>query len=256
MTEATAEVVRAAWAAMPRKDLLEFLRDYAVSTSFHDRARVKFWTSAERYLIVTNVLTVSNEESDLDVYNVDGFETEGVRVFTPTHNVFGGQTGEEAAGSSDVLRTQLNRVMQTEWRYRDGTRDRYGRSWTRDWSRLVPRAEDGTYVVRDVAEWLWQRFLADGLRNLGSLERAYLYALLATDSDFNTLAAPDDVEHVYTRTELESDPDLVALIETLAGSTVDLDSADPGDRAAADVRLGQAINFIAGTPYVFAEEGR
>jgi hypothetical protein len=107
-----------------------------------------------------------------------------------------------------------------------------------------------------VAEWLWQRFIADGLKNFGTLERAYVYALLATDSDFNEQAAPDDEDHVFTSQELETSADLVALISNLGSRTMALDSSDAGNRKKAHERLGQAINFIAGTPYVFAEEGR
>ena len=123
-------------------------------------------------------------------------------------------------------------------------------------SALVPRSGNGTYLVRDVADWLWQRFVADGLKNFGPLEHAYVYALLATDSDFNTLAAPDDPDHVYTSDELEDDQDLLTLISGLAATTMALDSQNSTDRLKAHERLGQAIDFIAGTPYVFAEEGR
>ena len=74
MTETKAETIREAWADMPRKDLLEFLQDYAISTLFHSSHRVKLWTSPERHLILTNLVTVKNEEGDLDLYNVDDFE--------------------------------------------------------------------------------------------------------------------------------------------------------------------------------------
>jgi hypothetical protein len=65
MTEAKAKVLREAWADMPQKDLLAFLRDYAISTQFHRSDRVKHWTTPERYLTVTNLVTVKNEESNL-----------------------------------------------------------------------------------------------------------------------------------------------------------------------------------------------
>jgi hypothetical protein len=256
MTEAKAKVLREAWADMPQKDLLAFLRDYAISTQFHRSDRVKHWTTPERYLTVTNLVTVKNEENDLDVYNLNAYESEGVKIFAPTHNVFGSQTGKDAADSSDVFRAQLNRVMDDEWQYRGGKAVRYGETWVKDWSNLVPRGENGTFIVRDVANWLWQRFIADGLQNFGTLERAYAYALLATDSDFNELAAPGDTERVFTSEELETDDDLSGLMDSLAGQTIQLDSSDSATRQRAHERVGQAINFIVGTPYVFAEEGR
>jgi hypothetical protein len=256
MTETKAEKIREVWADMPEKNLLTFLQDYATSTLFHSSHRVKLWTSPERQVLLTNLVTVKNEEVDLDLYNVDDFEKEGVEIFQPTHNVFGSQTGKEAADSSDVLRSQLNRIMDDEWVYRRGTVVKYGQTWTKDWSVLVPRSGNDTYLVRDVADWLWQRFIADGLKYFGPLEHAYVYALLATDSDFNSLAAPDDPAHVYTREELENDADLAALVSSLAANTLALDSPTSNDRLKAHERLGAAINFIAGTPYVFAEEGR
>jgi hypothetical protein len=255
MTDGKARVIREAWADMPQKSLLGFLRAYAVSTLFHSSSRLKYWNSPERYLIVTNRVMATNEENDLNAYRVDAFEAEGVTIFEPVHNVFGSQTGREAADSADVFRAQLNAMMDDEWLYRRGEAELSGIQWTKDWSDLVPRS-DGGYVVRDVAEWLWQRFVADGLRNFGTLERAYLYALLATDSDFGELAAPGDADHVYTVEELEEDPALTMLIDGLAASRMNLASADARDRLVAHERLGQAIDFIAATPYVFAQEGR
>jgi hypothetical protein len=255
MTDGKARVIREAWADMPQKSVLGFLRAYAVSALFHSSSRLKYWNSPERYLIVTNRVMATNEENDLNAYRVDAFEAEGVTIFEPVHNVFGSQTGREAADSADVFRAQLNAMMDDEWLYRRGEAELSGIQWTKDWSDLVPRS-DGGYVVRDVAEWLWQRFVADGLRNFGTLERAYLYALLATDSDFGELAAPGDADHVYTVEELEEDPALTMLIDGLAASRMNLASADARDRLVAHERLGQAIDFIAATPYVFAQEGR
>lgn len=255
MTEEKAAIIRGAWASMQKKSLLDFIRAYALSTLFHDDGRTKLWTSVERHLILTNAVTVSNKEGDLNLFDVDRFERDGVEVFRPAHNVFGGQTGREAADTSDVFRNQLNHVTDDEYRYRRGQADVFGEHWTKDWSHLVPRGPNG-YVVRDVAEWLWQRIVADGLRNFHTLERAYVYALLATKSDFNSLADPDDLERAFTSEEIESDDGLSALLNDLADDEVLLDSADPAVRLDAHERLGHAFNFIAGTPYVFAQEGR
>ena len=254
MTDEKATTIRKTWVDMPEKNLLDFVRAYAISTTFHDADRIKYWTSPERYLILANAVTLTNEEGDVDLYNVDGFEDDGLQIFKPIHNVFGSQTGKDAAESPDVFRNQLNRVMDDEWRYRRGELDTYGRHWVKDWSGLAPRT-GGDYVVSDVAEWLWERIVADGLRNFGSLERAYVYALLATNSDFAMIADPDYPDHVYTSDELEG-LQLAALVDDLGNETMSLDSANSDDRLEANERLGQAINFITGTPFVFVQEGR
>ena len=111
-------------------------------------------------------------------------------------------------------------------------------------------------AARDVAEWLWQRFVADGLKNLGPLERAHLYALLATDRDLAFLVDENDLARVITTDDVLLDPEVITLVNDLSGRTMQLDSAFTDDRLDANRRIGMAINFIVGTPYIFAQEGR
>jgi hypothetical protein len=56
--------------------------------------------------------------------------------------------------------------------------------------------------------------------------------------------------------ELETEPALIALVDSLAGQILALDSIDTDDRRDANERIGRAINFIAATPYIFVQEGR
>ncbi len=51
-------------------------------------------------------------------------------------------------------------------------------------------------------------------------------------------------------------PLIGALVDELAVQTMALDSATDSERGEANMRVGQAINFIAATPYVFAQQGR
>ena len=97
--------------------------------------------------------------------------------------------------------------------------------------------------------------MGDGLKNFGSLERAHVYAFLAKDQDLVSQVSPEDPGRVITSMDLETEPALMDLVENLASQTLALDSADPDARRRANESIGQAINFIAGTPYIFAQEG-
>lgn len=271
LTDSKIAMIRTAWSRMDRKDLLAFLRAYAISELFHDELRYKFLTSVDRHFLIANQVNLSNEETYLELYTPYDIEEEDVVIFAPRHNVFGAQTGREAADSADVFRNNFNRVTSEHWRYRLPEVDRFGRSWEKDWAEVAPRDGNGTFRVDQMTEWLWNRFVADGLKNLGVLERAHLYAYLAVDADLIYLVNrmeieaaggdPDDLDQydfdrVVTTAELESNPELETLIDWLAEQLIPLDSTDQGERQAANARIGQAINFIAATPYVFAQEGR
>ena len=116
----------------------------------------------------------------------------------------------------------------------------------------MPRDASGHFVVKQVAEWLWDRFVADGLKNFGDLERAHVYALLASDRDIVALADENNLSRVITTEDLVSDPELISLAASLATTTISLDSNDEIVRRTASQRIGQAINFIVSSPFIFA----
>jgi hypothetical protein len=248
--------VRAAWSSMPTKNLLDFLRAYAISTVFHSSTRIKYLTSVDRHLLVNSQMTLNNEEGYLDLYPLHAYETEDVKAFYPAHNVFGGQTGIEAADSADVFRANYNRVTSEEWHFFQSYGTKYGRSWIKDWGALIPKNSSGDYVAKDVAEWLWKRFIGDSLKNMGPLERAHVYALLAEGRDIVYLADPNRLDRIITTEDLVSDPALTSLVQSFSMRTMTLDSLDSTERRIANERVGQAISFILGTPYIFAQEGR
>ena len=247
--------IRAAWSSMQPKNLLDFLRAYAISTVFHNPTRVKYLTSIDRNLLMVSQMALNNEETYLVLYPLNAYAAENVQPFYPAHNVFGGQTGTEAADSADVFRANYNRATEEESRFRQSSGTKYGRSWEKNWASVIPKDSSGTYVVKNVAEWLWKRFIGDGLKNMGLLERAHIYALLAEGRDIAYLADPNRLDRVITTADLTSDPALVNLIQSLAARTLSLDSADSAERGAANERVGEAINFIVATPYIFAQEG-
>jgi len=248
------EEIRAIWAGLEPKDLLTFLRKYAISTTFHNPTRVKYWSSIDRLLIISNLLTLNNRESYLGYYHPESaLKNEGIEIFRPLYNVFGHQTGQEASDDPSIFKEAYNNSIDRYWSF---TRSESQEdNWRKEWETVVPSGEDGTYQVRDVAEWLWNRFVADGLTNFGTLERAYVYSFLGSGRDFGYFVDPTDATRTYTEDDINVDPVLQERLQDLAISTVHLESDDPNKRNAAQYRVGLAVSFIVATPYVFAQEG-
>lgn len=249
--------VRKIWAGMAKKNLLEFLRKYAISTAFHDAARVKYWTSIERNLLVVNQLSVGNAEAYLDEYSPAGFTgSEDVSVFRPAHDVFGGQTGREAAVTADVFRNAYNRSVDASWSLTRVDETTNGNTvWTKAWAPLVPKDSGGKVRVKATAEWLWQRFFADGLANFGTLERAHLYAILASGTDLAYWIDPSNPTQVYSKDDLETSMTLKTQVAGAEQALIRLDDPDPKVASNAGYRLSLAVNFMSSLPYMFAQQG-
>lgn len=245
--------IRAIWAELPQKNLLDFIRRYAISTAFHDPSRLKYWTSIERNLLLHNLLQTSNREAYRDIYSTgDWLSGEDVSFFRPNHDVFGGQTGIEAANTADVFRAAYNRSVGSSWSI---TRTEEG-TWLKDWARVIPIGEDGRYRVRATAEWLWERFNADGLVNFGPLERAHVYALLAAGEDLAYWLDPSAPTTVYSTAQLSTPGATATRVAESQEAFVNLESEDPEARATANYRVSLAVNFIVATPWFMAQAGR
>ena len=259
LSAAEKQSLRQAWADMSDKNLMRFLRDYATSPLFLGPDRVKRLSTLERHFLVLNLMTLNNLESYLNPYDFFSYnETEGVQVFKPTNNVFGNQRGRDAAASSEVFRAVFNGSTETWYRFAvpsqplDG-----GGAWEKDWREAVGTPPAGIYSTRFLAEWLWERFIADGLDQFSVLERAEVYALLATGHNFARSATGGaDPDRVFSRQELENDPALVQQIQQLGDTEVALGSADVDARRFANALVGQAVNFITATPFMFVRQGR
>ena len=206
------EEIRAIWAGLEPKDLLTFLRKYAISTTFHNPTRIKYWSSIDRLLIISNLLTLNNRESYLGYYYPEStLKNEGIELFRPVHNVFGHQTGLEASDDPSIFKEAYNNSIDRYWSF---TRSKEKEdNWHKEWETVIPRGEDGTYRVREVAEWLWNRFVADGLTNFGPLERAYVYSFLGSGNDFGYFVDPTDAMRTYTEDEIITDPVLQERIQ-------------------------------------------
>ncbi len=185
--------INAAWVSMgsTNKNLLNFLRAYATSSVFHSSDQRKYLTSHERALFLANKFNLDNLESFFggnsylggragrQVDNMIDDDAAG-DIFEPLHNVFGGQTSQEAADSALSFEKNYNFHTQNEYATRDAAQcdscDQ-GDAWWKKWPSVLPRRSDGNYYVEDVAPWLW-RHVNGSLDDYSELERAHLYTLL------------------------------------------------------------------------------
>ena len=247
-----ARELRLAWRSMPRKDLLRFLRAYAISTQFHSSSRVKQLTSLERHMVIANRFADSNREHYYDVPEIWRlYWEEEVLPFEPWHEVFGHQNGPETAGSAELFRKNYKRATDASFSY--SLEDFNGTERAKDWRRLMPPAK--SYLVGASAEWLWQRFIADGLKNFGPLERAHLYALLAYGRDLAAVLHPRFPDTAVTLAELNA-PAGKAWLAKVGAARLPLENKDADIRERTNDRMGAALDFIIATPFMLAEEGR
>ena len=251
-----AAALRQAWQSMQTKDFLQFIRAYAVSALFHSPNRIKQWTSIERYLLINNRFTHSNLESYHDTTQVGRlFWEEEMRPFFPIHNVFGHQTGEEAAKSSEIFRKHISSRTESGYWFNAPAYDFDGNIYFKDWAAFMPKDATNQFSVAHAAEWLWMRFIAD-MTNYGPLEKAHLYALLASGEDLSKQVFPSEPGRVVSLNELQNDSAVIAAVDALGSQLLDLESSDQNARMSANERVGQAVNFIVSTPFMLAQEGR
>lgn len=259
LTQDKIDIIRKLWAEMSSKNLLLFLKRYAISTAFHHPTRRKLWSSFDRNLIIHNQLALGNQASYLELYPLyRNLVSEGVYAFEPQHDVFGHQTGIEAYQSPDIFRDAYNRsteqVAQITQTHRISNTKVV---WEKNWATVVPKDADGSYRVKTVAEWLWQRWIADGGKNFGTLERAHVYALLVSGTDLAYWLDPKQPSRVYTKQELESDRFLQERISDAGKALLDdLVSQKVEEKRNANARIGMAIAFIMVTPYMHIQEGK
>ncbi len=267
---ATIKRIQNSWAMMPVKRLLPFLRAYAVSTDFHSASRIKYASSIQRMMTTMNLLTIDNEENGYMFYYPNWeLSKENIRVFSPTHAVFGHQTGLEASDNGNIFRINYNRSAKNGWvywRYYECVKNSSGECpkdkdgnvigvWEKKWKDVIPANGAGKYIVEDVARWLWERFIADGGKNYGELERAHLIALL-NGKDLALFLDKENPLAIYDKTKVTTNSGILRLLNDGAVEQMNLSSSDISKRRNADYRINLAISFIAATPYIYAQEGQ
>lgn len=260
LTSQKLATIRALWRSIDPKNLLTFLQEYAISPSFHSADTYKFRTAFSRNLALHNLNTVDNEEAHLkSTTPLWVIYQQGALPFAPAHDVFGGQTSINAANNPDIFKTAYNLAVKNFWYvaqfYEDYTDSGGAQRWYKDWARAIPTNVAGEYQVNEIGEWLWQRMVADGLKNYGPLERAYVNAFLATGNDLGLALEPGSPDINFTAAQLNVDPYRSALLANEA-FTMNLNSADRNLRNYANLKVGLAVDFISMTPFMFAIEAK
>lgn len=252
--------IRESW-ILANKNLLQFLRDYAVSTQFHSAERIKYFTAFERNLIISNLNTLSNIEGNHQLSNPSSrMREQGAVVFEPMHFVFGGQTGSDAIDNPSIFKDAYNSNVNGEHFLSKASVINETTNWEKDWGAVISANANGEYIVNDVARWLWNRFITDNGKNYAIQERAYVSCMLAYGKDFtkhvstqlNTTLATDG----YSSFDL-NDPakPYLSIIQDCENQRLDLDN-NLGEKISANLRIGMAVNFITATPFMFYSEGR
>jgi hypothetical protein len=241
-------------------DLLKFIRKYAASTAFHHANTFKYRTAFDRNLLVQNMNTLDNEEA----FGREFFDSpfgrmrdQGALVFNPAHDVFGGQTGFQAANNRYLFKDAYwsnvgasNFLLDIKDTYTlDPGADAPVYEWTKDWGSVIPVNANREHVVADVAEWLWNRFIGDGGKNFDPIARAQVHALLADNRDFGYVVDSSNPDVAYSSDDIVNGA-ARAKDQAKAAETMNFKTN------AANIRVGMAINFITMTPYAFVMEGK
>ncbi|NND45485.1 MAG: DUF1800 family protein [Xanthomonadales bacterium] len=257
--------IRGGWADAGY-DILAFMRAYAASTAFHDSSTFKYRTAFDRNLVLQNAQILTNEENFAKHHNDSPYqrmEVQGAEVFHPAHDVFGGQTGLQAANNRYIFKDAFWANIDNPTFF-DDTSDDYTLeagtettpapvyTWEKDWASVIPVNGDGEHVVGEVATWLWNRFIGDGGQNFDAIARAQVQAILAHERDFGYTVDSANPEVVYSSNDITKKKG-VARPTDEANAAVVMNGLSQYNF---NKRVGTAINFISMTPYAFAMEGQ
>lgn len=254
--------IQALWNSMPKKNLIEFIRKYAISSMFHNTTRVKYVSTVDRTLTNANTTVVSNAELSYGIVRYDWeIASENIAPFRPDHDVFGGQTGLEASNTDDVFRNASNSAVSGQF---GATGIWSGNSYVRlkDYRAFLPKQADIT--AEEIAKFLWRRILGDATYSYyGSLERAHLVSILSSGRDLNYMLCGNvDVSACSTKdnatatdTSISSGSNAVSVNN--AASTTLFKSGSTSTMLNDDNdRVGAAIDFILATPFNFIQVGK
>jgi hypothetical protein len=254
--------LRSAWAAAGF-DLLAFMRAYAISTTFHNSSTFKYRSAFDRNLVLQNAHILDNKENFSREYYDSPFARmaeQGAEVFEPAHDVFGGQTGFQAANNRYIFKDAFW-VNVDNPTFFDDFSDTYTLQagaaapvlvWEKNWGSVIPLNNSGKHLAGEVATWLWNRFIGDGGKNFDVIARAQVQAMLAQGRDFAYLMDPALPDANYSTSDItKKNSKASALNKANAQAVMTGLSASDFNK-----RVGLAINFISMLPYSFAMEGQ
>ena len=242
-------------------DILAFIRAYAISTAFHSSSTYKNFTAFDRNLIIQNANILDNEENFAKHHNdspVYRMATQGAEVFEPAHDVFGGQTGLQAANNRYIFKDAFWANTQSPT-FLDDISDSYTLAesgeellWEKDWASVVPLNSDGEHVASEVATWLWNRFIGDGGKNFDAIARAQVQSMLAAYRDFGYAMDSVNPDEAYSSSDITRKKGIAKTKDEEHAAFV-MNSLSQRDF---NLRIGLAVNFITMLPYAFAMEGQ
>ena len=253
--------IQALWNSMPKKNLIEFIRKYAISSMFHNTTRIKYVSSVDRTLTNANTTVVSNAELSYGIVRYDWeIASENIAPFRPDHDVFGGQTGLEASNTDDVFRNANNSAVSGQF---GATGIWSGNSYVRlkDYRAFLPKQADIT--AEEIAKFLWRRILGDATYSYyGSLERAHLVSILSSGRDLNYMLCGNvDVSACSTKDNITAESSVTSgatatTINNAATTTLFKSGSTSAMLNDDNDRVGAAIDFILATPFNFIQVGK
>ena len=273
LTEEKKLVIRQGWLDAD-DDLLEFIRSYAISTTFHDSDTIKYQNAFDRNISLYNAVVLDNHElltARKPQWGLLGFLVgQGASPFSPAHDVFGGQTGLDAARSTGLFKKAYEAVTENFGESLTAKKNNYYTdssldtevTWSKDWRKLLVADENGDYIADEVASFLWQRINSDGLKNYDVIARSQILALLVHGKDFGLLitelapAVSTDSLAYYSSEQLTTDPGLLGVIDMLASTSLQLNNNSSASREEANTQIDLAVSFIAALPYTFVTAGQ
>lgn len=229
------ETVRNAWKIMPKKDILAFLKKYAISRSFHSNDRIKYLSTMDRTMKIYNLMNVEDKMPHHVLRPRNEMEQEGYTMYVPGKGVFGNWTGVDIKNNTNVYKEYYNGAANQRY---------YNIYPNQDMSKLIDSSVSNN--VKDITEYLWSKFVGDNLKNFGIIERLHVYALLKTGNDFNSaygVSADIDLNVFDSSNSVRAD------FKSLETSEVDLNNNEIRNN------IAKVVNFIIAMPYALYEEG-
>jgi hypothetical protein len=248
--------LQTAWADA-RFSILNFIQAYAISTQFLEGDAFKLKSAFDRNLSIHNAKQLNAEEAYAESFRRGPgarMVNQGALVFAPIRDVFGGQTGADAANDRFVFKnawdsniTDPGFLIQTTSSYQLET-DGVEHIWQKDWSAVIPRNSQGEHIASAVGEWLWKRFIGDDGANFDAHARAQVNAMLVAGIDFGAAFDTANPDATYGTAELSGGLP-AQFAQNLARARLNLANN------AGNIRVGMAINFITALPYTFVIGG-
>jgi hypothetical protein len=217
-------------------DILKFLQSYAISYEFHNEERFRTLSSLDRLAKTYNLLNFEGKKPYRYYKLTAELKKENYQLFYPAKGVFGNLTGEDIKTNSTVFTAFYNRAAN------NGYTNLYKNT---DFSKMIDKDIDNN--IKDISEFIWNRFIGDNLKHFGLMERLHIYSLLLYGKDYNEYTMSDiDYTEEYIQEHLE----VQDKIKLMSEEYIILNNI------AIQSNLKHVTNFVLGLPFMWFEEGK